>query len=94
MSRKMTPVPFTDPRWTHLRVPVPEQTISKDGSELTMLTETGTDWWRTPTVDSFSGAVYGFGLPLEKEGFEVSVELDIRYETQVTPPFRTMICAE
>lgn len=87
MTTDFTSIPFTDPRWMTLNNPSRKPTISKDGLEMDVLTESGTDWWRTLTVDSSSGVVHGFEIPITEEGFEVSVELDIKYEFQVSLPF-------
>jgi hypothetical protein len=62
-----------------------EHSVNGDGSTLSFKTLGKTDWWRGPTVDSTSGAVYGFPLPNLFEGeHRFSVGLGVDYQVQVS----------
>nr|XP_018266754.1 uncharacterized protein I303_00730 [Kwoniella dejecticola CBS 10117]OBR88912.1 hypothetical protein I303_00730 [Kwoniella dejecticola CBS 10117] len=82
----MTSIPFTDPRWTTLNKATHAPKISGDGTEISFPTERETDWWRTPSVDSSSGLVYGFEHAFGEEGFEISVDVNVKPEVQPCPP--------
>ncbi|WVW81872.1 hypothetical protein I302_103870 [Kwoniella bestiolae CBS 10118] len=79
----MTTISFNDTRWKPLGKVTHKPTISKDGNEIRFPTEAGTDWWRTPEVDSQNGLVYGYDQAIGKEGLEISVDVDVRPEIQV-----------
>ncbi|WWC58191.1 uncharacterized protein I303_100727 [Kwoniella dejecticola CBS 10117] len=79
----MTSIPFTDPRWTTLNKATHAPKISGDGTEISFPTERETDWWRTPSVDSSSGLVYGFEHAFGEEGFEISVDVNVKPEVQI-----------
>ena len=83
MPSEWTPVSFADPRWS-LTNSSQKPKVSSDGAELQLLTEPGTDWWRVPERDSSDGVLYSFTRPVG-EGFEVSVELSIAHQAQVSP---------
>lgn len=80
----MTTIPFNDSKWTTLNKATHTPDISKDGEELKFLTEAGTDWWRTPDINSSSGLVYGFDYEFGKEGFEISVDVNVEPKVQVS----------
>ena len=76
-------ISFNDSKWTHLNIPTSPPAISSDGAQITVLTEHKTDWWRTTSVDSSSGVVYGFKRGVG-DGFEVSVDLGIDHQIQAS----------
>ncbi|KZP22426.1 hypothetical protein FIBSPDRAFT_859487 [Athelia psychrophila] len=75
------PISFNDSQWTHLNTPTSPPAISRDGTQISVLTEPKTDWWRTTSIDSRSGVVYGFKRGVGN-GFEVSVDLGIDHQVQ------------
>ncbi|KZP20622.1 hypothetical protein FIBSPDRAFT_861366 [Athelia psychrophila] len=80
-SQAGVPISFNDSQWTHLNTPTSPPAISSDGTQITVLTEPKTDWWRTTSIDSSSGVVYGFKRGVGN-GFEVSVDLGIDHQVQ------------
>jgi hypothetical protein len=81
----MPSIPFNDSKFTHLPI-APSAThpteISSDGHKLTIKTDKG-DWWRTLDIHSYNAPVFGVSIP-EKGDWEVSVDIDVFPETQVS----------
>ncbi|KZP32765.1 hypothetical protein FIBSPDRAFT_848016 [Athelia psychrophila] len=82
-SQAGVPISFNDSKWTHLNTPTSPPAISSDGVQITVLSGPKTDWWRTTSVDSSSGVVYGFKKGVG-DGFEVSVDLGIDHQVKAT----------
>ncbi|KZP14225.1 hypothetical protein FIBSPDRAFT_796849 [Athelia psychrophila] len=82
-SQAGVPISFNDSKWTHLNTPTSPPAISSDGVQITVLSGPKTDWWRTTSVDSSSGVVYGFKKGVS-DGFEVSVDLGIDHQVKAT----------
>jgi hypothetical protein len=77
-------IPFNDHRFNaHINTPTVPPKISSDGTSITLSTNDKSDWYRTPAWEARTGVVYGLETEVTKEGFEVSVDIDVGFKQQV-----------
>jgi hypothetical protein len=75
---------FNDHRFNaHINTPTVTPKVSSDGTSMTLSTNDKSDWYRTPAWEARTGVMYGLETEVTKEGFEVSVEIDVIFNQQV-----------